>query len=87
MKARTKNLIRAGLMVMALEAGGMMVTTDTGVGMSCAAAQQTNKDGYVVKATPVQPQTKVDLAKLTIPQSVSTADPQAMPKRSRSINI
>ena len=81
MKARTKNLIRAGLMVMALEAGGMMVTTDTGVGMPCAAAaQQTNKDGYVAKTTPVQPQTKVDLAKLTIPQSVSTADPQAMPK-------
>ncbi|MDY5716334.1 MAG: glycosyl hydrolase [Selenomonas sp.] len=39
-----------------------------------------DKDGYVPKIATVQPQTKIDLNSLTIPQDVTAADAQATPK-------
>lgn len=88
MKRTTKNLLRAGVALMALQAGGFWLSagdiSDNNIAVyQCAEAAskvKADKDGYVPKIATVQPQTKIDLNSLTIPQDVTAADAQATPK-------
>ena len=85
-KKRIRRTISTALALMVLGAGGSLAgVTVPGCGVqaqvaSAAAKVKPDKDGYVAKVTPVEPQTPLDITKLSIPQSVRTADAQATPK-------
>lgn len=76
MKRTTKNLLRAGVALMALQVGGFWLSagdiSDNNIAVyQCAEAAskvKADKDGYVPKIATVQPQTKIDLNSLTIRQ-------------------
>lgn len=85
-KKRIRRTISTALALMVLGAGGSLAgVTVPGCGVqaqvaSAAAKVKPDKDGYVAKVTPIEPQTPLDITKLSIPQSVRTADAQATPK-------
>jgi len=83
-KKKLRRAIGGALVLMMLGAGGSICLPDSGMPMaatvSAAAKVKPDKDGYVAKVTPVEPQTPLAAAKLAIPQNVRTADPQATPR-------
>ncbi|MCI6284885.1 glycosyl hydrolase [Selenomonas sp.] len=85
MNHNVKRSLTLAAALLALQTGGTMMETTYGWIASIAAPTaeaakvKADKDGYVPKVEAVQPQEKVDLAKLAVPD-VSAADPKATPK-------
>lgn len=85
MNHNVKRSLTLAAALLALQTGGTMMETTYGwiapiaAPTAEAAKVKADKDGYVPKVDAVQPQEKVDLAKLAVPD-VSAADPKATPK-------
>ncbi len=71
-KKRIRRTISTALALMVLGAGGSLAgVTVLGCGVqaqvaSAAAKVKPDKDGYVAKVTPIEPQTPLDITKLSI---------------------